>query len=342
MLTPSEENLSMAKIATMLVLIAVAAALAVGAGAATRANGTIGFAQANVGNGWYEVQIQGVKDETKKLGFSADVVSGGGDPVVQNGQIQTFLTKQVKGIVLNGTDPGAIKPSIDAMKAANVPFVLVNTPLPPALSSQAYCYVSDDQVLSASKVGAEMARVLKKKYGSSATVKTLLVEGIPGDLNAVQRHDGWLKGYKSVAGAPKLKLLPSVFGYWSADKALGPVRAVATANPDLQAVFVETDSMMPAVQTALTAAGTWKKVVVGSFDGRMNIVKYMIDHPTGPIFATVPNQPYAQGTIAVDLLKKALAGVPKSTACPGGKHVITGPPITPANAKSFYTSKRDY
>lgn len=306
--------------------------------------GTIGFAQANVGNGWYEVQIQGVEDRAAELGYDVEWVSGGADPIKQNSQVQTFITKGVKGIVLNGTDPGAIEPAIAAMEEAGIPFVLVNTPLPPELSDRAYCYVSDDQVKSAAAVGAEMAKVLKEKYGSDATVKVLFVEGIPGDLNAVQRHDGWLEGYNSVEGAPELNALEPVFGHWSADKALEPVRSVATANPDIQAVFVQTDSMLPAVRTALEGVGLWdpEKIIIGTYDGLQETIKYMIDNPEGPIVATVPNAPYEQGTQAVDLLDQALAGVPKSEACPTGQNVVGGQVITPENAAEFYTSERAY
>jgi ribose transport system substrate-binding protein len=304
--------------------------------------GTIGFAQADFGNGWYEVQDQGVLAEAKKLGYKVDLLSGNADPTTQMSQIRNFINEGMKAVLINPTDPQALAPALAALRSAKIPFVLVNSPLAKNLASEAYCYVSENQAANAAQDGIQMAKVLKQKYGSQATVKTLLVEGYPGALDAVLRQQGFLKGYHSVAGAPKLDLLPNVYGDWAANTAVAPVQSVATANPDLKAVFVETDSMIPGVQTALTAAGLWNKVAIASYDGRMSVVQYMMSHPSGPIVSTVANLPYDQGVIGMQMVKKALAGVPSATACPGGQHVMPPTVVTPQNAKSHDSSSSAY
>ncbi len=311
---------------------------------AARDSGTvhIGFAQADFGNGWYEVQNGGVSAEAKKLGYNVTIVSGNADPPTQISQIQTFITEGVKGLLINPTDPGALAPVLQQLKSAKIPFVLVNSPLDASLAPEAYCYVAENQVENAHMDGVQMATVLKQKYGSKTTITSLLVEGYPGALDAVLRQRGFLAGYASVKGAPKLHLLPNVYGHWSAAPAIAPVESVATANPDLRALFVETDSMMPGVQTALTAAGLWNKVDIASYDGRMAIVKQMIGHPNGPIIATVANHPDIQGKVGVEMLQKAMNGVPKSVGCPTGDYVVPPTLITPATAKSYYNPSVPY
>jgi ribose transport system substrate-binding protein len=303
---------------------------------------TVGFAQANFGNGWYEVQVQGVKDEMAKLGYKVNVVSGGGDAQTQNSQIKNFILQGVDAVIMNPTDPKAVGASIAALKAKKIPLVTVNTPLDPSLASAPYCYVAEDEILNASKVGAEMAKVLKAKYGSDQPLKAVLIGGFPGDLNDVHRQTGFRKGYASVAGAPKLEELKRIYGHWQADQALAPTRSVATANPDLKAVFVMTDSMMPGVETALKAAGLWDKVVIAGYDGRMAILKEMKDNPKGPIITTVPNLPYDQGKLGAQMVGDALKGVPQSQACPGGVKRVGGPVYTTENAGKYYTPDRDY
>jgi ribose transport system substrate-binding protein len=305
---------------------------------------TVGFAQANVGNGWYEVQIDGVKDEMARLGYKVNVVSGRGDPQTQNSQVQTFITQGVDAVILNPTDPKAIGTSIRDLKQKKIPLVTVNTPLDPSLAKEPYCYVAENEVENASKVGAEMAKYVQEKFPGEGSLKAVLIGGFPGDLNDVHRMEGWRKGYASVEGAPRLQELKRVYGKWQADSALTATRPVATANPDLKVVFVMTDSMIPGVKTALEGTGLWdpEKIAVAGYDGRMSVVKEMVDNPDGPIVTTVPNLPYDQGKLGAQMIDAALKGTPQSEACPGGLKRVGGPVYTLENAEQFYKADRDY
>ncbi|NMR21698.1 sugar ABC transporter substrate-binding protein [Cellulomonas fimi] len=302
----------------------------------------VGFAQANFGNGWYEVQAEGVEAGMEELGHELTVVSGQGSPQTQNSQISTFITQQVDGLVLNPTDPLAVGSSVRALTDAGIPFVLVNTSLDESLADAAYCYVAEDEVENARQIGIEMARVLLEKHGEGATIKALMVKGFPGDSNSTRRDTGFKEGYASVDGAPELDLLPDVFGEFNADGAISAVRSIATANPDLQAIFTVTDSMLPGIETALKGAGLWDQVTIGGYDARMSVVKQMMDDPEGPIVATVANRPYEQGRIGAEMLESAMAGVPKEEACPGGSYFIEPALVTPENAAEYYEAEVPY
>lgn len=330
--------------------VAAAAALmlsvtACGGGEASSASaggkGKIGFAQANFGNGWYEVQADGVKSEMGKLSYGLSTVSGEGKPQTQNSQVQTFIAQGVKGMVLNPTDPLAVGSSVKALKNAKIPFVLVNTSLDPSLAGDAYCYVAENEVDNARQMGIEVANALKAK-NASGSVKALMVKGFPGDSNSSRRDKGFKEGYASVAGAPTLNWLSDVFGKFNADGAIGPVRSVATANPDLQVVFTVTDSMLPGIETALKGANVWDKVMIAGYDARMSVVKQMADNPNGPIIATVANSPFEQGVIGSQMLDKAIKGVPQSEACPGGNYYLKPTVVTPANAGQYFKADVPY
>ncbi|GAA1567458.1 substrate-binding domain-containing protein [Dactylosporangium maewongense] len=334
-----------AQVAAAAALVLATAACGNGGGAGAAADsggkGKIGFAQANFGNGWYEVQADGVKSEMAKLGYALTTVGGEGKPQTQISQVQTFISQGVKGLVLNPTDPLAVGSSIKALKDAKIPFVLVNTSLDPSLADKAYCYVAEDEVENARQMGIEMAKALKAK-NAPGPAKALMVKGFPGDSNSSRRDKGFKEGYASVAGAPTLNWLPDVFGKFNADGAIGPVRAVATANPDLQVVFTVTDSMLPGIETALKGAGSWDKVLIAGYDARMSVVKEMADSPNGPIIATVANSPYEQGVIGSQMLDKAIKGVPQSEACPGGNYFLKPTVVTPADASTYYKADSPY
>ncbi|KRE76009.1 sugar ABC transporter substrate-binding protein [Arthrobacter sp. Soil762] len=336
-----------ARIAKAIALLAVPALLATGCGASAPAaqNGgasKVGFAQGNFGNGWYEVNAKGATDEMTKLGSQLEVVSGGGDPVTQNSQITNFITKGVNGLIINPTDPQALTSSFGRLKAEKIPFVLVNAGVKPELLADSYCYVTEDEKVNAGLVGAEMARNLKAKKGPDKTVKLLLVLGFPGDTNSANREEGFKAGYASVEGAPKVQYLENVYGKWAADTAVAPVRSVATGNPDLDGLFVATDSMLPGVQQALKAVNMWKTVSIAGYDGQMKVVKQMMEDPQSPIIATVANLPAQQGQIAAQMLDKALQGVDKNTACPDNRIFVKPTLITAETAKSYYSDASDY
>ncbi|GAA5201888.1 ribose ABC transporter substrate-binding protein RbsB [Arthrobacter gyeryongensis] len=302
----------------------------------------IGFAQGNFGNGWYEVNAKGATDEAKQLGHDLEVVSGGGDPVTQNAQLSNFITKGVAGLIINPTDPQALSSNLSRLKDEKIPFVLVNAGVTPDLLADSYCYVTEDEKVNAGLVGAETARVMKAKHGATKPVKILLVLGFPGDTNSANREAGFKAGYASVAGAPPAQYLENVYGKWAADTAVAPVSSVATGNPDLDAMFVGTDSMLPGVQQALTSVNMWGKVSIASYDGQMKVVKQMKDDPNSPVIATVANLPAQQGMIAAQMLDKALKGEDKNTACPGNKFFVKPTLITHDNAASYYKSDADY
>ena len=121
-----------------------------------------------------------------------------------------------------------------------------------------------------------------------------------------------MDGYNKVMqDHPKVKtsMIPMKFGEWKPDKALGPIRDMATANPDLKIMYSMSDVMQGGIIQGLKEAGLWNKgILMGSYDGGMNAIKEMLDDPKGPLQADASNQPWDQAVLAV---KMALAGYNK-------------------------------
>jgi ribose transport system substrate-binding protein len=296
----------------------------------------IAFAQMASSNDSWKAQTSGVKSQASQDGVSLLVGDAGGDVVKQNSLVQTYITRQVDALIINPADPVGVGPSVKALKAAKIPMVVVNNSLDDSLKQDAYCYVAEDQEATGALVGKRMAEVLAKRDGGDKTLKAVILGGVPGDAITPVRSDGFKKGYASVDGAPKLNLMPTIYGKWSAEEALAPVREIATANPDLSVIFVASDSMLPAVQSALKTLGMWNKVTIGSYDGEMVWVKEMMDDPKGPIVGIGANVPDQQGATAMQMAEQAAAGKPASEACPGGTKFIKTPLYTPENAKQYY------
>lgn len=321
----------------------------------------IGFSQRRVaGSDWYKTLILGAEEEAKKGGAEIVVLDANGDTAKQNSDVRTLITRQVKAVIMNPSDPTGVGPAVNALAAAKIPLVVVNSNLDPALAPKAACYVAEDQIATAAKAGRAIAKEVEQRFGRDESVKAVVVGGYSGEVVTELRMRGFLQGYAeyfdptlatpgaaaTVVASGKvanLDLLPVRYGEWLPDKALPQVRDVATANPDLKLVYSESDVMLPGILSALESTGMTEKAVIASYDGQMSVLKMMIDNPNGPVQADASNEPYKQGSTAVQMAIKAVRGeLNPEVDCPGGNHFIDTFIATPETAQQFYDPNRTF
>lgn len=300
----------------------------------------IGFSQRRLaGSDWWATLLQGAEDKAAELGAKIIVTDAGGDTVKQNSDIQTLLTQGVDAVILNPHDPTGVAPGVAAVTDAGVPLVVVNSNLSEDLAPQQFCYVAENQVQVARGMGEEIAAWADENFGGEP-VKAVVIGGYSGETVTDLRNQGVVEGFESYSG--DVEWLPIRYGEWLPDKALGPVRDIATANPDLRVVLSLSDVMLPGIKQGLDDAGILDQVVIGSYDGQMSVVKEMIDNPTGPVQANASNEPYKQGQTAVEKAIAAVKGETQDAVCPGGEFWIETFLATPANAAEFYDPTRQF
>lgn len=304
----------------------------------------IGWSQRGIsGSDWWKTMIAGGQAEAAKLGAKLVVLDANGDTTRQNQDVQTLITEGVNAVIINANDPIGVAASVKALKRAGIPLVAVNSNLDAKLVPDIFCYVAEDQVATGAKGGKVIAEKALQKWGDHAKLKLATIGGFPGDVISDLRFKGFMDGYNSaMKDHPDLKttVVPMKFGEWKPDKALGPIRDMATANPDLNIIFSESDVMQGGVEQGLKEAGIWSKVLEGSYDGGMNSIKEMVDNPNGPLQADASNQPWDQAVLAV---KMAVAGYNKDAkACPTKTNYVQTTVVTPANAKEYYNPNETY
>ncbi len=314
-------------------------------GQAAGTNGiVIGFSQHRIaGSDWYKMLIEGAKYQAEKQGATLLVTDAGGDAVQQNSDIQNMMSRGAKGIVVNALDPRGIAGTVGELNKEGIPVVAVNTRLNPELEKQCYCFVAEDQLATAAAAGEELAKLISSKYGPNEKVKVAVIGGYSGESTTALRQEGFDKGFKGYFEknpGPQIEVLPTRYGEWLPDRAREPMQQLATANPDLKAVFSMSDVMHAGIEQGLKEAGILDNTVIVSYDGAMTLTKKMMDDPDGPLQATVSNSPYIQGAQAVQLVLDAING--KTTTCPDGAVFTENVLITPANAKEFYDPNISY
>ncbi|ANP72203.1 sugar ABC transporter substrate-binding protein [Cryobacterium arcticum] len=319
-----------------------------GASQADKASGdglVIGWSQRGIsGSDWWKTLVEGGQAAADKIGAKIEVLDANGDSVRQNADIQTLITKGVDVVVINANDPIGIASSIAALKDAGIPVVTVNSNLDPSLVPDTFCYVAEDQGATGALAGDVAAKDAIKKFGETGEIKIVGIGGFPGDVLSDLRFNGFMDGFnKVIADYPGITVnkLDTKYGEWKPDKALGPIRDVATANPDLKVVFSMSDVMNGGVKEGLQQAGLWGDgIILASYDGGMVSVKEMMDDPSGPLQATASNQPWDQGTTAVEMAVAAFNG--DESACPGKTRFIDTTVVTPENAQDYYKASDTY
>jgi ribose transport system substrate-binding protein len=305
----------------------------------------IGWSQRGIsGSDWWKTLVDGGQAEAEKIGARIELLDANGDTVRQNADIQTLITKGVDVVIMNANDPIGVGPSVQALKDAGIPLVTVNSNLDESLVPDMFCYVAEDQEYTGSLAGEVAATKSIEKFGDAGEVKVVGIGGFPGDVLSDLRFNGFMEGWERVMadhpGVSTVKL-ETKYGEWKPDKALGPIRDVATANPDLKVVYSMSDVMNGGVVQGLQQAGIWGDgIILSSYDGGMVSVKEMLDNPDGPLQATASNQPWDQGATAV---KMALAAYnDDQSACPDKTLFIETTVVTPENAADYYVAEDTY
>ena len=329
-------------------LALLAASLPLQAVADDKASGkglVIGWSQRGLsGSDWWKTMVAGAQSEADKVGAKLIVLDANGDTTRQNEDVQTLITRQADVVVINANDPIGVSASIRSLKRDKIPVIAVNSNLSPRLVPDIFCYVAEDQFATGARAGTVIATKALAKWGDSGAIKIASIGGFPGDVISDLRFNGFKSGYDSVMKShPGIKtvILPMKFGEWKPDKALGPIRDMATANSDLKIVDSLSDVMQSGIVQGLKDAGLWDKgILEGSYDGGMNSIREMASHPDGPLQADASNQPWDQGVLAI---KMAVAGYDGNVkACPSKTNYVQTVVVTPADAHAYDKPNETY
>jgi ribose transport system substrate-binding protein len=296
------------------------------------------------GNSWLQTLAQGADVEAKRLGYRVEAQDGRGDARTQVQQMRTFIAKGAKAIIIEPIDERGLAAGIEAANRAGIPVVAVNDRVAPDLAEKLACNVHDDAFKLGELVGQKVAEEVAKQHKPSETIKLYIMAILPKEPLTAQREEGFMKGYNDYFAehpGPKTVRVPNGYGSALPDETLPVMRDKLSGNPDVDVIFNLTDTVHGAVMQPIKEAGLVSadendsKVIMGSFDGRMPVVKSMAQKPGYPIVADALNQPASQAVLAVRAAVAAAKG--EKPDCPGTPPTATLPSqiLTKDNAKSF-------
>lgn len=215
---------------------------------------------------YWVASVEAVKEECVKNGFDYTVAVANGDANRQFEQINNFISLGVAGIVIAPKDSHTVIPIIKAANRAGIPISVYNR-VPAKNQGDFVTVVADNLEISRNTVTymCELARKSGKKH------KALVVLGDLGDINAVNRREGF---NQAVQAYPEtIEVVAEVPSEWNQEKALAGVTNALQAHPDISFIFTSSDFLFPAIISAMKNADKYypighpKHVIFGGFDG---------------------------------------------------------------------------
>lgn len=168
------------------------------------------------------------------------------DTTQQANNIQDCINQKVNVIVARAEDSGAIGASIDAAKAANIPFITIDRT---SSGSQPTTHVGEDSYKQSLSTANAFADLLQK---NNVQGKCIELQGDLLDNNAVLRH----KGYSEVEAQKKAwTTVATVPTQWKADIFYSGTLNALQAHPEANCIYAASDFAFSSVEQALKEVG---------------------------------------------------------------------------------------
>jgi ABC-type sugar transport system substrate-binding protein len=191
-------------------------------------------------------------------------------------QVKAMIARKVDGILIIQTDSKAVIPAIRAANEANIPMVHFNRP--PAKSDAYSVAIQADNRQIARDTVSFLVDEAKRLGG---TYKACIMIGDLGDVNAIQRRDGFFDVVDK--NRDLIQVVGRVATEWNADKGFAGLTNAIQANPDINFLFTSSDFLHPQIEQVLKTAGKWHKrgepghVLFGGFDGDAGAYQRLLD-----------------------------------------------------------------
>jgi ribose transport system substrate-binding protein len=270
-------------------LVAMTLAACSGGGAAEEGDGNggkkvIGVSVADQKSLFYVAEVAGIKDEAKEQGYEVKITSANNDSSAQVKQVNDLLTQQVGALIFTSQDSTAAAAGVRAANEAGVPVIAVDQ-RPESGEGELATYIATDSV----KAAYELCTWMFEQIGGKGEIAIL--HGVLGSTAEIQRTEGC---EKALAETPDIKVVAEETANWDETEAFKATQNILTANPNLDAVFGESDAMSMGASKAARDAG--KEIFSVGIDGFPTMFDAV---ESGLTQATMAQQPYMMGQLAV-------------------------------------------
>jgi len=241
---------------------------------------------------------KGIEKVAKDKGYGFQALDSHNSAQTQLQNAQDAIARGVAGIVISPTDSSTAPTVLQLAKRANIPVVIGDIG---TNSGEYVSFIISDNYEGANGVGKALAELMKAKGWQDGSV------GIVSISQARKNGQARTKGFKDAMAAAGIKGdagLQQMQSY-TADETFKFTQDMLTANPNMRALFVQTDQPAIGALRAIKAAHRDGQVLVAAFDGIPEFVDLL---KSGDIVVTGMQQPYLMGEKSAEALFTHLEG----------------------------------
>jgi len=245
-----------------------------------------------------------------------------GDAAKFQSDIEDLIAQKIDGIIISGAWLEEAPAALDDLLKANIPTVLVDRQFGKGSAKAYTSYIGPDNFT----IGVQDGQYIADRLGGKGVVVEL--RGGPADnsigLNRSNGCNSILEKYPDI----KVVVAPD-FGGWSSDGGITLMEDMLAANPKIDAVFCENDSMCLGAQKAISDAGRTDEMFLVGVDGENAALEAIINETN--YAATGLNNSDQIGRAAFHRLMSILAG-----GTPEKDTYLPSPIITKDNVLRYY------
>lgn len=184
----------------------------------------------------------------KQVGYEMQTLNADNKTDVQQSQMNDVIALKPAAIILAAVDFNALKPSVEAARAAGIPVVEFDR----QITSTPSDFTSVAGTIEIGYVAADVVQNLLKTKNGSVKGKVLQVLGDPGDPYTLDIQKGFEEKMKAF---PEVSIISLPAMQWEASNAGTIVSDQLLANPDIGLIFNHAAHLSVAAAASLEAAG---------------------------------------------------------------------------------------
>lgn len=243
---------------------------------------------------FYDELWDGIRDEANRYAGRGVEFLPVTVPELGRGEQSAFkklLKAEIAGIVVTPGNPEAMTPLIDAAEQRGTRVVCVSTDAPLSRRSSVVCI---EPRLNGLIAGELMANFVGEQ------AKVAIVTGMLKTVDHSQKTEGFIASFRE--RSPRGEVVAVIEAHEHPDESFRKTVHLLEAEPELAGIYVNTVNCLP-VCRALAATKCAHKVRLITTDLFRKMIRYF---ERGAIAASIHQQPYAQGQLAIRSLVEHL------------------------------------
>jgi len=288
-------------------------------GAETSGNDTptVAFVMKSLNNPFFIKMEEGAKKVADELGIDLIVQAAEREVDVERQMqiVENLIQRRVDAICLTPSGAKEVIPAIAKANEAGIPVLIVDS----GIDEEAARLAGVETVTFIGSDNYEGGRMAAEYFGKhfNEPVDAAILEGVPGHETGDMRLNGFMDAVNKIDHINVVATQPANF---ERDRGYNVFQNMLQTYPDIKALFAANDMMALGAIEAIDAAGESGEIAVIGFDAVDEARKAIAE---GRMMASVAQNPFSMGEIAVQTADKVLKGETVASKIPVTIELIT-------------------